>query len=189
LLAIAVRALGVATAADLADYYRFTQNETKPRLAELVEDRRLLPVTVDGWDAPAYLDPQARAPRRIAATALLAPFDPLIWDRARTERLFDFHYRISIYTPADKREHGYYVLPFLLGDRLVARLDLKADRAAGRLMVPGAHLEAGVAAGDVAPALAAELRLMAGWLGLSGITVSDSGPLATMLTGLVDQER
>ena len=166
LLRLSARALGVATATDLRDYYRLGVADTKARLAELVEAGDLLPVTVEGWGYPAYLDPAARQPRNVDARALLVPFDPLIWERDRTERLFDFHYRIEIYTPVHKRQYGYYVLPFLLGDRLVGRVDLKSDRAAGELLVHAIHYEKGVKAGDVAGPLRDELRLMADWLGL-----------------------
>ncbi len=177
LLRLSARALGVATEFDLRDYFRLPVADTKARLAELVEAGDLLPVDVEGWGRPAYLDAAARQPRRIEARALLAPFDPLIWERDRTERIFDFFYRIEIYTPVAQRKHGYYVLPFLLGDRLVGRIDLKADRPNSRLLVPAAHLEHGIAARDVAAPMYEELRLMADWLGLEGLALPRDGAL------------
>ncbi|MGE0179652.1 MAG: winged helix-turn-helix domain-containing protein [Sphingomonas sp.] len=159
------RALGIASAADLRDYFRMKPEEAKAAISSLVEDGTLLPVAVESWRQPAFLHAQARRPRRIAGQALIAPFDPLIWHRDRIERLFGFRYRIEIYTPAPKRTHGYYVLPFLMDDALVARADLKADRQAGRLIARNIHLEPN-APPETRERLDAELSLMAGWLGL-----------------------
>jgi uncharacterized protein YcaQ len=172
LLRLSARALGVATEFDLRDYYRLDVADTKARLGELVEAGDLLPVTVEGWKHPAYLDPNAKIPRRIEARALLAPFDPLIWERDRTERVFDFFYRIEIYTPPTKRIYGYYVLPFLLGDRLVGRVDLKADRANSALLAHAVHVEKGVDRRKIEGPLREELRLMADWLGLERVVRS-----------------
>jgi uncharacterized protein YcaQ len=172
LLRVSIRALGVATERDLRDYFRLPVADTKARIAELVEAGDLQPVVVEGWRHAAYLAPRARVPRRIDACALLSPFDSLVFERARTERIFDFRYRLEIYTPAHKREHGYYVLPFLLGERVVARVDLKADRARGVLRLVSAHCESSAEPQSVAPPLRAELGRLASWLGLERIVVS-----------------
>jgi uncharacterized protein YcaQ len=181
LLLRAARAHGVGTAADLADYYRMPVREARPRLAELVGAGALRAVRVEGWREPAYLHPQAGLPRRINPAALLSPFDPVVWFRPRAARLFGFDYRIEIYTPREKRRWGYYVLPFLLGERLAGRVDLKADRAGRRLLVLAAHREPHADKGAVADALAAELRTLAGWLGLDAVVVEGRGDLARPL--------
>lgn len=181
LLAQAAAALGIATTSDLADYFRMPRRDATPRLHELAEAGTLQEVRIDGWDEATWLHANARLPRRVDACALLSPFDPLVWYRPRAERLFDFHYRIEIYVPAHKRRFGYYVLPFLLGDTIVARVDLKAERDSGALHVRAAHLEAGAAAGQVAGPLADELRRVADWLGLQSIRVGRRGDLSRTL--------
>jgi uncharacterized protein YcaQ len=198
LLLHAADRLGVALAADLRDYFRLPAAAVRPRLAELVEAGELVEVAVDGWASPAYLRPGLAIPRRVEAAALLSPFDSLIWERARTRRIFGMEVKLEVYTPADQRRHGYYVLPFLLGDRLVARVDLKADRAGGVLRVPAAWLEPPENQPDagsrtaarsvpapevVAAALAAELTALSAWLGLGGdVAVAPRGTLAAALT-------
>ncbi|WP_263282703.1 winged helix-turn-helix domain-containing protein [Sphingomonas nostoxanthinifaciens] len=171
LLARAALALGVATSGDLRDYYRIPASDVALPLAQLVEEGTISPVQVRGWRQQAYLHRDAVAGRRIGGSALLSPFDPLIWRRERTERLFDFRYRLEIYTPAHKREHGYYVLPFLLDDAIVARADLKADRKSGCLVVQQASIES-AAPRDTIDALRTELQLMADWLGLPSLSAA-----------------
>jgi uncharacterized protein len=186
LLLFAARRLGVATEADLGDYFRLPRTESRARTAELVESGALIEARVEGWDKPAYVaaDTQLRR-RRVHARALLSPFDSLVWARERTERIFGFRYRIEIYVPKEKRVHGYYVLPFLLGDRLVGRVDLKADRAAGALRVQSAFAEPGVDEAEVASELAAELCSMADWMELEKVEVARKGDLAAALSRAV----
>ncbi|GAA5055819.1 crosslink repair DNA glycosylase YcaQ family protein [Nocardia callitridis] len=177
----AATAHGVGTEADLRDYYRLKRAQTEPAIAELVDAGELIPVTVEGWDKPAYLRAGTPTPRRVEGAALLCPFDPLIFFRARTERMFDFHYRIEIYTPEHKRVHGYYVFPFLLNGELVGRVDLRAERASGRLVVPGAFAEPGHDTPATASALTGALREMADWLELDEVVIGDRGNLAALL--------
>jgi uncharacterized protein YcaQ len=178
LILAAADALGVATAGDLLDYHRLHLPSGRPVVAALAAEGLLEPVEVAGWDRPAFRAPGARLPRRIDAVALLTPFDPLVFCRPRAERLFDFHYRLELYVPADQRRYGYFVMPFLLGDQLVARVDVKADRDAGVLRVPGAFTEPGHDAAAIAGALAGELDALAEWLGLDGVAVAGDQPLA-----------
>lgn len=189
LVMIAARAMGVATEGDLRDYFRLPVADAKARIGELVEAGELQAVSVQGWRQTGYLVPGLAIPRRLPASALLSPFDNLIWRRERTERLFGARIRLEIYTPAEKREHGYYVLPFLQGEAITARVDLKADRKAGVLVVQASHLEPGRHAADVAPALADELRLMAGWLGLTDVAATKKGGLSTALSTSLEAPR
>ncbi len=174
-------AMGVATSADIADYFRLPAPAMKNTMADLIESGAALPVEVEGWRGPAFLDPAARTPRRVEAAALLNPFDPLIWRRDRVLRLFDFEYTIEIYVPQEKRKFGYYVLPFLQGDMLAARVDLKADRAGDVLLVQAAHLETHADAKETAEALARELHALRGWLNLSNLKIEKRGGLAKAL--------
>jgi len=185
LLRSAARAHGIGTADDLADYFRMPLREARPRLDELVLAAELCEVKVQGWRQPAYLHPKAHVPGRIDAASLLSPFDPVIWYRARAARLFAFEYRVEIFVPQPKRRWGYYVLPFLLGDSLVARVDLKADRPGRRLVVMAAHIEPDVETGPTAEALAAELGTMARWLGLESVAVERRGEFARPLSAAV----
>lgn len=181
LLGLSARALGIGTEFDLRDYFRLPVAETKQALAGLLEEGTLIPVAVEGWKQQAYLHKDARLPRKAGGTALISPFDPLVWERARAERLFDFHYRIEIYTPAPKRKFGYYVLPFLMGDRFVGRVCLKADRSQGTLRANAIHSEPHADPVETAIALAAELRRMAEWLGLATVEVGSKGNLSRFL--------
>jgi uncharacterized protein YcaQ len=181
LLLIAAQALGIGTASDLFDYFRMKAKVARPRLAELVNAGQLELVRVEKWREPAYFYPKSPLPRRIAASALLSPFDPVVWHRSRAARLFDFDFRFEIFIPKEKRKWGTYVLPFLFGDRLVARVDLKADRPAKRLRVLAAYRESHAEALSVANALAAELRLLAHWLQLEVVVVEQRGDFARPL--------
>jgi uncharacterized protein YcaQ len=183
LLVDATRHHGIGTVSDLADYHRLHKPTARPILEDLSAEGRVIPVVVDGWRQPAYLHPDIAIPRRAGGTALLSPFDSLIWNRDRVERIFGFRYRIEIYVPKEQRQYGYYVLPFLLDGDLVARVDLKADRKGRRLLVQAAHLEPGQAAQRVVPSLGTELRAMATWLGLDEVVVVDRGDLARSLAG------
>ncbi len=184
LVELSARAHGIGTVGDLADYYRIPNADARQAVLELVEAGTLLPAVVAGWRDVAYLHRDAKLPRKVGGRALLCPFDPLVWERDRTERLFDFRYRIEIYTPAEKRVYGYYVFPFLMDDRLAARFDLKADRATSRLLVQASWYEeqAGPATSETAPAAVAaaaavELRRMADWLDLADVAVVARGNL------------
>ena len=164
-------AQGVATASDLADYYRQKLATVKPLIAELVEEGELREVAVDGWTEKAFVHRNAKLPKQLHATALLSPFDSLVWCRPRNERLFDFHYRIEIYTPKEKRKFGYYVLPFMVNGEMVGRVDLKADRVNSMFLAYSVHTEKGVKRSSINEALNAELRAMATWLQLDQVQI------------------
>lgn len=181
LLRQAARAYGIATASDLADYWRMSPKDVRPKIPELVEEGLLTEVSVEGWREHALLHCSARVPRKVQARALLSPFDPLVWFRPRAERLFDFHYRLEIYVPPTKRKWGYYVLPFLLDDRIVARVDLKADRRTRRLRVLAAYPEEGIDEARCAAELMVELRALADWLELDGVSIVARNALARRL--------
>jgi uncharacterized protein YcaQ len=178
---LSARHHGVGTAADLADYYRLNKPIARSVLAEMVASGELEEVEVEGWSHPALVHPEAKLPRRIAAAALVSPFDPVVWERDRTERLFGFHYRIEIYVPKPDRVYGYYVLPFLMGEDLVARADLKSDRKAGVLRVLGSFHEDDADPAEVAARLAPELEGMCQWLGLNAVEIAANGNLAPAL--------
>jgi uncharacterized protein YcaQ len=181
LILIAAARLGVASEEDLGDYFRLPRKASKARVRELAEAGELQDATVEGWSTPGYMLPGTSTPGPVRARALLSPFDSLIWSRGRTSRLFGFDYHVEIYTPAAKRAFGYYVLPFLLGEALVARVDLKSDRTAGVLRVLGAFLEPGQQERSVARELASELNQVAGWLGLQSVVVARHGDLSRAL--------
>ncbi len=181
LLRRAARSLGIATLNDLADYYRMSTRNAKPRLRELTEEGTLLQVEVEGWRVPAYLAAGARFPRSIPGASLMSPFDPTLWFRPRVERVFGFHYRIEIYVPAAQRKWGYYVLPFRVGNEIVARVDVKADRAARTLRVLAAYPEPDAAIPACSDALSVELRALAAWLGLEKLHVARHNALTRRL--------
>jgi uncharacterized protein YcaQ len=184
LMAMGAAALGIGTEIDLRDYFRLPVAEAKTALADCLADGTLIETAVEGWKAPAFIHRNAKRPREAGGIALLSPFDPLVWNRDRAERLFNFHYRIELYTPQEKRKFGYYVLPFLHHDKMAGRLCLKSDRENGALLVNAAHHEDGADATETARALAPELRLMAEWLGLGSVKIARSGNLAAALRKL-----
>ncbi len=181
LVARAAAAHGIATVADLADYYRLKTADVRGVVGDLTDAGLIEEVGVAGWSETAYLWHAAKIPRTISRSTLLSPFDPVVFFRPRTERLFDFHYRIEIYVPQHKRVHGYYVLPYLMGDQIVARVDLKADRKAGVLQVLSTHREAGIDSAAVAESLANDLAITARWCGLDDVVIHDRGELSREL--------
>jgi uncharacterized protein YcaQ len=185
LLRLAAESHGIATMRDLADYYRMSPREAAPRVAELVETGDVCQVSVEGWKDPGFLARGSRTPRKLKCSSLLSPFDPMVWFRPRAERLFDFHYRIEIYVPANKRKWGYYVLPYLLDDRIVARVDLKADRKNRQLLVLATHKEENIDENRSVEHLAEELKSLASWLDLERVKVSRRGPFARKLAEFI----
>ena len=185
LLRLAAESYGIATMRDLADYYRMSPREAAPRVAELVETGDVCQVSVEGWKDPGFLARGSRTPRKLKCSSLLSPFDPMVWFRPRAERLFDFHYRIEIYVPANKRKWGYYVLPYLLDDRIVARVDLKADRKNRQLLVLATHKEQNIDENRSVEHLAGELKSLASWLDLERVKVSRRGPFARKLAEFI----
>ena len=185
LLIEATRHQGIGTVSDVADYFRLHASTAAPILERLAREGTIEEVAVDGWKGPVYLDPDAVRPRRIAGSALLSPFDPIMWNRERAERIFGFEYRIEIYVPEDQRVFGYYVLPFMLDGDLVGRVDLKADRKAGRLLVRSAFIEDGRDTEAVSAALASELHRFGGWLGMDDIVIERRGNLAPQLADIM----
>jgi uncharacterized protein len=182
LIDLSGQALGISTEFDLRDYFRLPVADAKRAITSAVEEGILQSVSVPGWKHQAYLHRSAKLPRKVGASALVSPFDPIAWDRDRAERIFNFHYRIELYTPAPKRKFGYYVLPFLHGDHFAGRVDLKADRQTGTLRVNASHIEDGKHPEDCAADLAAELKRMAAWLGLSELKVEPIGNFAAQLS-------
>jgi uncharacterized protein YcaQ len=188
LLRLAANASGIGTARDLGDYFRMSPREVGSRLDELEEEGAIRKVAVESWNEPAYLAASARIPRSVSCAAILSPFDPVVWFRPRAERLFDFHYRIEIYVPASKRKWGYYVLPFLLDERIVARVDLKADRKNKQLLVLACHKEPGIDEARAVSELASELHALASWLDLDRVKVSRRGPFARRLADVIKRQ-
>lgn len=188
LLRLAADASGIGTARDLGDYFRMLPRDVGPRLDELEEEGAIRKVEVEGWTEPAYLAKSARIPRSVSCASILSPFDPVVWFRPRAERLFDFHYRIEIYVPANKRKWGYYVLPFLLDERIVARVDLKADRKNKQLLVLACHKEPDIDEARAVSELAGELNALASWLDLDRVKVSRRGPFARRLADVIKQQ-
>lgn len=180
LLVRSAAALGVGTGPCLTDYFRLPKRAVKPLFDELVEDGRLIECSVPGTTRTTYMHPDAKVPRTVNARALVTPFDPIVWERTRTSWLFDFDYKIEIYVPKPKRKYGYYVMPFLLGDRIVGRCDLKTDRKDGVLRLLGAFSELGVDEAAIAPELAAELTMLAQLVGADRVQVDAKGNLATL---------